>query len=260
MTKTQKRYLLIFILLLIFSLVFFLFFGLKYVSKKEEKSIIIINDDAVFAGENDNWTNITGTNKVEKYNWEKYNVYTNNESLGNYYLVNNENWYLFDKDKMAINYEGNLLAFDEKTKYTILNFTEKEIIDRTYINKVLEDNKIDQAATFSSSYYIDFDIDNDNIKEQLYVITNKFPYEETKEKSFGFVFLVKNNKIYYLYKKVSSNEKLYEGCKPYINSIFDLNNDNKYEINFSCGYYSTEGTIQKIYNFNNGKFKLLVSN
>lgn len=260
MTKTQKRYLKIFIPLILLSLFFFLFYGLNLISKNKKTSLIIINDDAVFVKKEDRWFNIIDSSDKEKYNWNKYYVYQNNEPIGKFYLVNNGNWYLFDKDKSAVNYDGDLLAFDEETKYTILKYSENSINDYTYVNKVLSENGLNTNAIFSSSYYIDFDIDNDSINEQLYVITNKFPYEKANENSFGFVFLVKNNRIYYLYKDTSKSKDLFEGCKPYVNSIFDLDEDNKYEVNFSCGYYSTNGTIQKIYKFDKGKFKLLVSN
>lgn len=260
MKKSNKRYLFIFIVIILFSLTLFIILGPNSLKKEKMKPTIIIDNDSIFEFDGNRWGRVDTTTKIDNLNWKKFNVYIDNESYGKFYLVNQGKWYLFDDDKNAINYESSLLAVDTNNKYKVVNIKRNSISDFTYIHKVLAEYNLDIEQTYTSSDVIEVDIDNDNKNEYIYTITNKFPDTEIPTKSFGFIFMVKNNKIYYLYDHVSNNEDIYDGCKPYINNIIDINQDNKYEFIISCSYYSNNGVEQKLYEFNNSNFNLLVSN
>lgn len=261
MSKTRKRYLkIIFVFLIIGTICFFLF-GLNSFKSQLEKNVIIIDNDATFKRKNNKWYSLTSSTDLKSYNWTKFSVFENNKYLGKYYLVNSGEWYLFDSDKNAKNYNGNLLALGGNTNYQVLDYELVDSTDNSYINQVLEDNNVDVNSSLTSNYQIDFDIDNDGTKESLYVISNRFPLDPvTSNKYFGFVFLVKNNKIINLYEDVTMTDDSYSGCKPYITSILDVDNDKKYEVILSCAYYSNSGNKHKLYKFNDDEFNLLVSN
>ena len=69
----------------------------------------------------------------------------------------------------------------------------------------------------------------------------------------------KNGSIYYLYKAIENNDGQ-NGCKPYLNSLIDIDEDQVYEIVLSCGYYSVEKRLDMLYSFKDNQFKLLLSN
>ncbi len=141
----------------------------------------------------------------------------------------------------------------------IKNFTQEKISDYTKVNEILSKNNISTNQELTSNTQISVDIDNDGIEEKIYVVGNVFPKESDPEYIFSVVFMEKNDIIYPIYKSIAKN-KSFNGCKPYINSIIDVNDDNKYEIVLSCSAYSIEGTIDMLYKFSNDKFKIIVSN
>ena len=142
----------------------------------------------------------------------------------------------------------------------MLKFVTNDIIDKSYLNKVLTDVNLEINQELTSSYYISFDIDSDTKEEQLYVVSNRFPIENLGvNKYFSFVFLVKNEKIIYLYKDLEKTTDGYDGCKPYVSNIIDIDSDNSYEIILNCSDYSTGQTISKLYKFKRNKFELIVS-
>ena len=141
----------------------------------------------------------------------------------------------------------------------IKNFNQEKISDYTKVNKVLSENNISTGQELTSNTQISVDIDNDGVDEKIYVVGNVFPMETDPEYIFSVVFMEKNDIIYPIYKSIEKN-KNFNGCKPYINSIIDVDDDNKYEIILSCSQYSTEGTIDMLYRFNNDKFSIIVTN
>ena len=76
-------------------------------------------------------------------------------------------------------------------------FEEESIINNNYVKSVLAENGIPTDSKFTKAVRIPVDFDNDAVEEQFYIITNVFPMDFTPEKVFSFVFMVKDNKIYY---------------------------------------------------------------
>lgn len=261
MKKLNKTSLISIFVLLILASIFFFTIGKNLIENNKINNVIIIDNNAIFKEQGNNkWKNIS-FNKITNYNWKKYNTYIDNSYYGKYYLYNNEKWYLFKDKTKAVNYDGNLLALGGNIKYKVVNFTTYDIEDYTYVKKVLNDNEISEKVFLTSDSLISIDINNDGIKESIYTISNKFSTENDSDIQFSFVFMVKNNKIIYLYKNIEKNQdNIYVGCKPYINSILDINEDNKYEIILSCSYYSNNGIEHKMYKYENQEFKMLVSN
>ena len=62
-----------------------------------------------------------------------------------------------------------------------------------------------------------------------------------------------------IYKKIEKTEDSYSGCKPYIKSILDVNNDNKYEVIINCAEYSTNKIHSTMYKYKNNQFENVVS-
>jgi hypothetical protein len=259
--KKNIKYIIILFIIISSSILFFIFKGKDLINKKKASNpIIALENNIMFEYENNKWQKLDYSD-IEDYNWKKFHIYSNKEYLGKYYLVNNEEWYLFDNNKKAVNYDGELLGLDTSHKYKVMTMDENEVEDTLtdpYIQAVLSENNLPANSVMTSSFYLDIDIDSDNIEEKIYIISNKFPIDELDEESFGIVFMVKNDKIYTIYKKID-NEDLFDGCKPYLDYAIDIDQDNKYELIVGCSYYSNNGSIEYIYKWRKNAFKLLVS-
>ncbi len=260
MKKTNKIIFIIIVLLIGLSIFFFCYYGIDLIKKVTNSNTIIVGDNAIFKEEGGKWSNIS-FDHIDKYNWKKYYTYVDNVYFGNYYLYNDDKTYLFEENNSPVNYNGNLLALKGDIKYKVVQFSTHDISNKDYVNKVLKDNDIKQDSILTSQSVIYVDIDNDQKKEEIYTISNKFALEDVGSTYFSFVFMIKNKKIIYLYKNIEKDaQDSYSGCKPYINSILDIDEDNQYEIILSCGYYSNNGIRHRMYKFKDGMFKLLVSN
>ena len=66
-------------------------------------------------------------------------VYVDNEYFGNYSVWLDDQWYLFDDNRNAVTYQGNLFAYQADFDMDILPFTTVDITDFTYVNQVLKE-------------------------------------------------------------------------------------------------------------------------
>lgn len=253
--RSKKTYIILIIILFIFFIIMFLLFGVDNIRKNKYETSIIVGEDSVFALRKQKWYNVQ---KYDDFNWKKYNIYLNNEYFGKYYLWNDDKWYAFDKEKNPIDLDGSLLGINSNYKVNVYNFKAEDVVDSTYIDKVLSDNEI-TSSKFTSKYKVNFDFDNDLVDEDFYVISNAFILDDQPEKIFSIVFMVKDEEIKYIYKDVRKNTSL-NGCKPYINSILDIDNDNKYEFILGCAEYSVSKNNIMLYQLKNNEFKILISN
>jgi len=237
----------------------FLALGVNNIKKSKYDTTLIVGNSAVWTYKDKRWFNLTSLSEIEHFNWEEFNVFSNNEKIGNYYLWYSDEWYLFDKEKNAINIDGDLFAYQANHDINILSFTEEEITDDTYVNYVLQENDLSLSSQFTTKYKLSFDFDNDGEVEDFYVISNAFPLDFDPEKVFSFVFMVKNDYIYYLYNDISSNRS-FNGCKPFVKNVLDVDNDNIYEMILGCGRYSVSEEVDMLYKFIDDSFKIVISN
>lgn len=257
--QSKKTYIIILCFIIIFGLVMFLALGVGNLKKNKRGTTIIVGNNTIWNYNNQHWLNVSNTREIEKINWQEFNVYSNNEKLGKYYLWYSDKWYLFDKEKNAINYDGELLAYQANYDIDVLKFTEEEITDNTYVDYVLKENNLDIDSKFTASYKVNFDVDKDGENEELYLISNAFPLDFEPEKIFSIVFMIKDDYVYYLYNDISSNTS-FNGCKPYFKSILDVDSDNTYEIIVSCAHYSNSMEIDMLYKLEEEGFKIVISN
>ena len=83
--KKNKVYIVLIAVVIIFLLVMFLLFGFDELKKENYDTTIVVGDDTLWVYSNKNWSRVT---KYDQFNWKKFDVYNNNEKIGNYYL-----WY-----------------------------------------------------------------------------------------------------------------------------------------------------------------------
>lgn len=255
----NKTYIILLIIIFTFFVVMFLMFGVKNVNQGKYKSTIIVGNNTVWSYENKKWSNIESISKVKELDWNTYKVYVDNKLFGDYQLWHDDKWYVFDSNKNAVSISGNLLAYNSNYDIDVSEFSEFTIEDRTYINYVLQENNISPSSETTSEFMIKFDFDKDGVEENFYVISNAFPLDFDPDIIFSIVFMVKDEKVYYIYNDISNNTYT-NGCLPFFTSFLDADGDDNNEFILSCGKYSISEQVDMLYKFENNDFKILISN
>lgn len=255
----KKRYVVILIIIAVYFTVFFLLYGKDELKKSKLETTLIIGNDTIWQLKEKSWYNIANVADKEELNWEEFTVFVDNKKIGKYSMVYDNKWYLFDKDRNAYPYSGSLIAYSANYEMKVKEFSKEQISDYTKVNEVLTENNLSTNSELTVSNYIKVDFDSDGKEEEFYMVSNAFPKESNPNYIFSIVFMEKDDIIYPIYKSIDKNRSL-NGCKPYISAIIDVDDDNKYEIVLSCSEYSVEKTIDMLYQFNNDKFSIIVSN
>ncbi len=256
----NKKYIILISIIIVYFLFFFFFIGLGEIKNNKREATIFLDENTVWTLEKNSWSNITDEIDKKEFNGLEFNVFSNYENIGKYYLWRDEKWYLFDKNRKPYLYdEGNFLAVRANYNINVLKFEPQEINDQRYINTVLSENNITDSEEFTVSNLYQIDFDSDGVKENFYAISNAFARETSPDKVFSIVFMEKVGQIYYLYNSISSNDGQ-NSCKPYINTVVDLNEDDVYEIILSCGYFSIQSRHDMLYQFKDNNFDLILSN
>ncbi len=257
--KKKKRYIILLIILIIYGIGMYYWLGKDNLQKEKTEITLLVGENTIWKYSAKKWRNTENPTSVKKINWQKFSIYVDNEKLGNYYVWHDDKWYLFTEKKEAISYEGTLLGIQSNRKIKVKPFTEEEILDYTYVNQVLKENGITNSGQFTINTQTKVDIDNDGTEEEFYIISNVFALDFTPDTIFSIVFMVKEGKIYTLYNDIDKNRGE-NGCKPYIKSFLDVDQDNQEEIILSCGRYSIQETVDMLYKLENNQFKILISN
>ena len=142
MKEKKTRYYVIISVLVLYFLFIFLFFIYPSMKDKKNNTYIIANKDAKWMYEKGKWKDIDDSNL---YNWQHFDVYEKTKFLGNYNLLYNDRWYLFDDNRDPVERDGvDLFAIrtNQKYKYGAFTFEDVSSIDMKYVYQVLEDNDI----------------------------------------------------------------------------------------------------------------------
>ena len=259
MKKGKRKYIIIIIILIIYCIGMYLAFGVKEAKERNATTTILVGNSAIWNYTSRQWMNLTSQQMISSLNWKEFTIYLNNEYFGNYLVWGDDKWYLFDQNRQAVSYQGNLFAYKAGFKMNVLPFTKKEITDYTYVNKVLEEHQINQNTQYTLANMTSIDFDQDGENEDFYIISNVFADEFFPEKYFSLVFMVKDEKIYMLYEDIDTNNGV-NGCKPNISTIADVDNDEEYELILECIKYSDQIPVTMLYEFEENQFKITISN
>ena len=258
--RIKPRYIILLIILFAYLLVMYLVAGKDNLRKEKLTTKLIVGNSSIWELENKNWINIVKNTDLKDFSWTFYNIYEDDKDIGKYYLwYDEEEWYVFDKEKNPVNIEGNLLAYQANYKILVKKFTAKEVTDFAAVKKNLSDKGIDITKELTVASSIEIDIDNDGVDEVIYLFSNAFPLESDPDEIFTYVFMKKDKATYIMYDQREENTG-YVGCKPYVNHILDIDEDKKYEIILSCGRYSNQKPLDMLLEFTKDGFKVLISN
>ena len=266
MSKNKKIVIVMLIVLAVYALIMFLVLGGTKTFKKTNSQItIIMGDNATFTYNGSFWTYVELETTYSKLNWLKYDVYENNELLGNYSMWHNDKWYVFDGDeehRTPVSVTEDFIALRADSSIKLTPFESNKITDYSYVNAVLDSYGI-QASYLTVDQVVTIDIDNDSIDENFYFISNSLPRENPENFNFTIVFMEKKGEIYNIYTDIQEMENS-DGCKPFMRAVLDYDLDGEQEIIFACGGLSARKQKDYIYKFNHNntldEFKLIVSN
>ena len=257
MNKEKKVGIIIIIIILILFLILFFFFGgIDSFKNKKNQSIILVGNNTYWEYKDKKFYNITSN--VSSLYWKDYIVYINNKKYGTYKLWHDDKWYLYDKDRNYVSYDGSFLAISSNYDIKPVAYSLDNLSSDKYVKKVLSNNNI-KTNNFTVKNKVNIDIDNDSKKESIYLISNVLPIDKYENYRFSIVFMVKNDIIYTVFSDVQ-NESNSRGCKPYIDAFIDVDKDEDLEMIMSCGGLVTSGTKDYLYDFKDNKITILVSN
>lgn len=256
----SSRYKVITIILVVYLVVFFLIYGLSNMKNGQRKLTLLVGDNTVWDYSNRSWLNITREETLDSLNWQEYKVFLDNKYFGEYSMWYDDNkWYAFNSNKTAVKMEGELIAYKANYDLKIKEFETKENNNNTYVHQILKDNNLSTSSQMTVNNVVNFDIDADGVEEQFYVISNAFASDFYPDTIFSIVFMVKEQKIYSMYTNIEK-ANYGNGCKPYIRTFLDINDDDKHELILTCAKYSVQEPEDMLFQFNKEKFDLLISN
>lgn len=169
--------------------------------------------------------------KVNSYTREKFNVYIDDEFLGNYNLkLYSGKWYIYDQEYNFVDYGENIIAFNQDSKAKIIKYQTTDFTkeDKNDLTKILKENNIIDSVN-SIEKKINIDLDNDSANENLYIVSNVMS-DDKSNKAYSLVYVKDNEKIKFLEKIIEPKGKELSINKYTLKAIIDINNDNKYEI------------------------------
>lgn len=259
MKKGKFKYIVIIVILIIYGIVMYFAFGVDEARERKAATTILVGDSAIWNYSSRDWMRVNTPSLLSSLNWQKFKVYIDNQYFGNYLVWRDDKWYLFDDDKKAVSYQGNLFAYQADFNMEILDFTTTAITDYTYVQQVLKAHGLDTNSQYTLANLSKVDFDKDGILEDFYVVSNVFAIDFFPTKYFSFVFMVDNNKIYMLYEDVDVNDGV-NGCKPSLYTVADFDNDKENELILTCAKYSNQVPLIMLYEFRDDAFEIEISN
>ena len=259
MKKGRMKYIVLIIVLIIYGVFMYLFFGIDETREREASTTLLIGNSAVWNYSSRSWMNITNNQTLSSLNWQKFTTYVNNEYFGEYSVWLDDKWYLFDDNRQAVSYQGDLFAYKADFDMNVLPFTVSKIEDFTYVNQVLNNHQLSSDSSYTLTNMSSFDFDKDGVNEDFYFVSNVFATDFFPDKYFSFVFMVKSGKIYMLYEDVDQNDGT-NGCRPQLYTVADVDDDRSYELIVECSRYSVQEPVIMLYEFLDDEFKITISN
>ena len=248
MKKIEGKYKFALAILILYAILMAIIFGPRIINGKQQ-TYLLIGSSAKWKYDGDKWRDFT-TDDISLYAWKNYDIYINQKKFGNYQVTYSEKkWYIFENDKTPVNYQGSFLGIKSNKGYHVGAFEEEDLeeSDQIYLNQIYQENGLKENQKTTDAYKVSFDIDGDQDKETIYVLSNLFPNDFVPSTVFNFVFIVDNKKVQTIYKMTDAFTNECNHCKIGLQYLIDVDDDSKYELILNCKYYSTMGSCAMMY-------------
>ncbi len=186
----------------------------------------------------------------------KFNVYSDGNYLGNYYVRKIPSGLkLVDDNNNFIDYNGYLIGSSYYDSIRVSNIiTDTNILGANSIaNGILKQENISATYDFETTNFIRYsvDINNDGLNEYIYLLSSK---PLTSDIEYSILFTYENNEYNVISKEINNSSTGYQLT---IVGLLDINNDNQLDIVVAKSKFSHDIECYEIYKSNNMKFKLL---
>ena len=249
----EKSYKIIIGVFLIYAIILLAIFLPGYLNKKNNSLYIIDNSGIKIKLENGKWSNITD---VDDYNLKRFNIYEDNNFLGEYKVLYSNRFHLYDDFGKEKEYNGQLFAYRGKSKLEVISlndFTSLSENDKTIINMALASNNLTSNYQFNLMQKITYDIDDDGSEEIIYNLNNYY-IENNTNSAFSIIFMFDDNDIKTISLETSSIDDVYNHPMYEIKKLLDIKQDGKYELMYSQMYFSNpDSECAILYNLNKNK-------
>ena len=188
----MKKGIIIFLgVLLIYLGIMYMLFGRKNISEQNANEIILIHYNTKFKYNDYKWKKIENDDYKE-YESKNYNVYDNGKFFGNYELMFNKKWYMFDNDANSVKFDFELFAHYGEKKLNFIDYKVEplEQKDVEVINDALNLIGINDYSGIYAGEKVVINYDNDRKDESVYIVKGG-----TKTKVFSLVFLADKKEI-----------------------------------------------------------------
>lgn len=192
-------------------------------SKKNLDSFIIVNGSNFWSYEDKKWNNL---NDMDKFDWNKFKIYTNNNYINSYYItISNNKFYFFDSENESHHIEYPFLAINKDSVIQPIEYIEEKITTDDYntIQEYLKNEKISYAGEYSKIIKYKTDINEDQKQDYIYIVSNEL---YSTNNLFYAVFAKCNNK--YITISIQKNKDILN--KYEIGWILSLKSNNYYNI------------------------------
>lgn len=212
------------------------------IKQEEIEDILFIEDGAIISKTATKWNSADADLLLNK----KFSIYDNDVLIGNYTVLFNNDWYIYDDNNSRVNINNKILGINTTKSFNRYNLIEEEITeeDKNIVSEYLNGLGVSYDVNILLITKNTSDYNKDGIRESLYTVNLVNGLEEEydyPEFSVAFINYLKQNQT--LYKKtenVSCGINLYE--------YFEL--DNSKHLIFNCYYPSDNGYDVLLYSLN----------
>lgn len=256
-------YIIIFLISVVVIVLILHFLGVF--NKKKPSADIVVDNSVIFKYTKKKWE-LVEEYDYSDYNWNKFNVYQEQELLGKLSLYTNDGKiYLFEEsggERTPIKVVGDSVFLGGKVNTEFITFEKEDVTneDKKYISKVLSHYKvsIEEQNKYTYRYKVSYDYDNDGKKEDMFIVSNMFSDEEI-ENTYSFIFINNDGKTKMLYNKVYNGNMNMGGCYAYLYGLVKIEKSKVPQIITKCSYYSVNLKNEYgLYQFDDNNYELLI--
>ena len=240
----------LFIALGIVAIIVCIFIFIKL--NNDSKNAFVVVNDNVLGYVDKKWYNVKNNSII--FDDYKFELYNNNNRQGEFELrYFNSSWYYFDTNRDSHKFDGNIIALAGDRKISLESIEKQAITDSDLnnINKALKNNNIiisdiDELSQFEK---IEFDFNDDNIKETVYSINNINSDYNSDNYFTAVIYSInnKNNLLIFNNESAENKDDLYLYSLDY---VVNVNNEANL-IMTAAKNLDVTSTNNTIYKYNN---------
>lgn len=186
----------------------------------------------------------------------KFNVYSDGNYLGNYYVRKMPSGLkLVDDNNNFVDYSGYLIGSSYYDSTRVSNIiTDTNILGASSIaNNILKQENISTTYSVETTNFIRYsvDINNDGLNEYIYLLSSK-PLMSDIE--YSILFTYENDEYNVISKEVNTSSAGYQLT---IVGLLDINNDSQLDMVIAKSKFGHDIECYEIYKSNNKNFKLI---